>query len=251
MRKLRSETAGHLIRPYGDRKEDGAVQISFVLPVSASEKAREAARQLLTKQGFVDVLVAQMESAGEGYTFFVCYAKTQLALDYDAIEVPEVKIHKLGFDALNAAIERDVGRKIVVVGGCTGTDAHAVGIDAIMNMKGYDGDYGLERYRMFEALNMGSQVLNEEILEKALEMNADAILVSQVVTQRGIHKDNSAQLVEMLEERGLRDRFLLLLGGPRIDHKTALELGYDAGFGPGTLPSDVANYLYSALVERG
>lgn len=241
---------GRLIRPYGDRKDDGVLQFSFVLPVPASEKAKEAARQLLEKHGFVDVLVAHMEKAGENYTFFVAYAKTRIALDWDAIEVPEVKIHKLGFDALNEAIERDLGRKIRVVGGCTGTDAHAVGIDAIMNMKGYHGDYGLERYPMFEAHNMGSQVPNEAIIARAIEMEADAILVSQIVTQRDVHKDNARQLVEMLEQRGIRDRFLLLLGGPRIDHKIALELGFDAGFGPGTRPSDVANYLYSAVLQK-
>lgn len=241
----------HIIRPYGDRQDDGVMQVSFVLPVDVSQKAREAARLLLEKQGFVDVLIAQMEKAGEGYAFFVAYVKTQLHLDYAAIDVPEVKIQKLSMDELNEAIEANLGRKIVVVGGCTGTDAHSVGIDAIMNMKGYQGDFGLERYRMFEALNMGSQVLNEEILDKALEMEADAILVSQIVTQRDVHKDNSGQLVELLKERGLRDRFLLLLGGPRIDHKTALELGYDAGFGPGTLPSDVANFLYEALRSKG
>src|SRR5690606_18053872 len=191
---------------------------------------------------------ARTAEAGEGRAFFVAYMKTLTVSDFDAIEVPEVKVEKLSIDELDAAIETNIGRKIVVVGGCTGTDAHSVGIDAIMNMKGYDGDYGLERYRMFDALNMGSQVLNEEIIEKAVEMEADAILVSQVVTQRGIHKDNSSQLVEMLKERGLRDRFILLLGGPRIDHKTALELGFDAGFGPGTLPSDVANFLFRTLL---
>jgi len=239
-----------IIRPYGDRKDDGQIQISFVLPVAASERAKEAARQLLQKQGFVDVLVAQMDQAGDGYSFFVCYAKTQLSLDYASIDVPEVKFHKLGFDELNDAIEEKLRRKIVVVGGCTGTDAHAVGIDAIMNMKGYNADYGLERYPMFEALNMGSQVLNEAILEKAVELDADAILVSQIVTQRDVHKDNSRQLVELIQERGLAGRFLLLLGGPRIDHKLALELGYDAGFGPGTKPSDVANFLFSAVLQK-
>ena len=38
----------------------------------------------------------------------------------------------------------------------------------------------------------------------------------------------------------------LLLGGPRIDHRLALELGFDAGFGPGTKPSDVANFIVHA-----
>lgn len=238
------------IRPYGDRQDDGVMQLSFVLPLPASERAKEAARMLLEKQGYTDVSLAHMEKAGEGYTLFVAYGKTRLAIDLSEIEVEEMEVDKLGFEELNEAIERELGRPIVVVGGCTGTDAHSVGIDAILNMKGYQGDFGLERYRMFDALNMGSQVLNEEIVAKAVEMDADAILVSQVVTQRGIHKDNSAQLVEILKKRGLRDRFVLLLGGPRIDHKTALELGFDAGFGPGTLPSDVANFLYRTLLER-
>lgn len=242
--------APELIRPYGDRKEDGVVQLSFVLPVAASERAKEAARQLLRKQGFVDILIAQMETAGEGYAFFVAYAKTPIAIDYSEIEVAEVQVQKLPMEELDRAIERDVGRSIVVVGGCTGTDAHSVGIDAILNMKGYKGDFGLERYRMFDALNMGSQVLNEEIIAKALEKKADAILVSQVVTQRDVHKDNSSQLVDLLKEKGLRDRFLLLLGGPRIDHQVALDLGFDAGFGPGTLPSDVANFLYATVLEK-
>ena len=39
------------------------------------------------------------------------------------------------------------------------------GIDAIMNMKGYNHHYGLERYRMIEAHNLGAQVPNERLIE--------------------------------------------------------------------------------------
>ena len=49
---------------------------------------------------------------------------------------------------------------------------------------------------------------------------------------------------------GLPGKALLLLGGPRVDHKLALELGFDAGFGPGTKPSDVANFIIHALLKR-
>ena len=40
-----------------------------------------------------------------------------------------------------------LGRKLVVVGACIGTDAHTVGIDAILNIKGFAGEKGLEYYR--------------------------------------------------------------------------------------------------------
>jgi len=50
-----------------------------------------------------------------------------------------------------------------------------------------------------------------------------------------------------VKRQGFRDKVVMLLGGPRIDHKLALELGFDAGFGPGTKPSDVATFLVHRL----
>ncbi len=241
------EKEKQMIRPYGDRKDDGVVQLSFVLPVARSEKAKEAAITFAKKMGFEDALVATMEAAAENYTFFVIYGRTTMSLNYADIDVPEVIVRKLGFDELNARIERDIRRRVVVFGACTGTDTHTVGIDAILNMKGFKGDYGLERYPWFEAFNLGSQVPNEELIRRSLESKADAILISQVVTQRDVHKDNSRDFIEKAKGAGIHGKTILLLGGPRVDHKLALELGFDAGFGPGTKPSDVANYIVEHL----
>lgn len=239
-----------IIRPYGDRRDDGVVQLSFTLPVPLSEKAKEAAAQFVKKMGFSDVKVAAAERAADQYTFFIVYARSGMYIDYAEIDVPEVIVKKMGFDDLNALIKEKVGRRIVVFGACTGTDTHTVGIDAILNMKGYAGDYGLERYPGFEAFNLGSQVPNEELIKRAVAKNADAILVSQVVTQRDVHKDNSRHFIEVAKAQGIHGKVQLLLGGPRVDHKFALELGFDAGFGPGTKPSDVANYIVHALLKK-
>jgi len=54
----------------------------------------------------------------------------------------------------------------VVVGACTGYDAHTVGIDAIINMKGYAGDKGLEAYPWIDAYNLGAQVDNAALIER-------------------------------------------------------------------------------------
>ncbi len=245
-----AEKVKKVIRPYGDRLDDGAVQLAFVLPVPPSEKAKEAARLFVKKWGFAEAKVATMEPAAENYTFFVVYGHTGSYLDYNEIDVPEVVVKKMGFDALNAWIEKTIGRKVVVYGACTGTDSHTVGIDAIMNMKGFAGDYGLERYPLFEAHNLGAQVPNDELIAKAKAGNADAILVSQVVTQRDVHKENAREFIDKAKAAGIHGKTLLLLGGPRVDHKLALELGFDAGFGTGTKASDVANYIGHALAHR-
>jgi beta-lysine 5,6-aminomutase beta subunit len=239
-----------IIRPYGDRRDDGVVQLSFTLPVPLSEKAKEAAAQFVHKMGFSDIKVAAAEPAADNYTFFVVYARSGMYIDYAEIDVPEVVVRKLGFDDLNRLIEEKIGRRVVVLGACTGTDTHTVGIDAILNMKGYSGDYGLERYPWFQVYNLGSQVLNEVLIRQAMEKNGDAILVSQVVTQRDVHKENARHFVEATRKAGIQGRMILLLGGPRVDHRLALELGFDAGFGPGTRPSDVANFIVHALLKK-
>jgi len=125
-----------------------------------------------------------------------------------------------------------------------------VGIDAIMNMKGYNHRYGLERYHGFNAINMGAQVPSEELLAKARELNADAILVSQVVTQKNIHIQNLTRLIELAEAEGLRSKMLFICGGPRISHELAIELGYDAGFGTGSYSTDVASFIAVTLAKQ-
>jgi beta-lysine 5,6-aminomutase beta subunit len=147
-------------------------------------------------------------------------------------------------------IKENIGRPLVVIGASTGTDAHTVGIDAIMNMKGYAGHYGLERYEMIEAHNLGSQVPNEEFVAKAIELKADALLVSQIVTQKDVHIKNMVELVELLEAEGIRDKVILICGGPRITHELAQELGYDAGFGMNSYADDVASFIAQVFVRR-
>ena len=239
------------VRPYGDTLDDGKVQMSFTLPVPYGAEAKEAGRRLVEKMGFEDPELYHVEDLGEGYTYFIVYAVSTAHVDFTDIDVPTVDAERMGFDEINAYIRDVIGRKVVVLGACTGTDAHSVGIDAIMNMKGHDGEYGLERYPMIEAHNLGMQVPNEQLVARAIDDEADALLVSQVVTQKNVHRENLSELIDILEAEGIRREMIVVCGGPRIDHEMALELGYDAGFGSGTTAPDVASFIVQQIVERG
>ena len=238
------------IKPYGDTMNDGKTQLSFTLPVPAGDEAIEAAKQLLKKMGFENPQVVFHKELTEGYTFFNCYGSCTHTVDFTSIHVPKVEGTKWDMHETDEFIRENIGRPLVVVGASTGTDAHTVGIDAIMNMKGFAGHYGLERYDMIEAHNLGSQVPNEEFIAKAIELKADALLVSQTVTQKDVHIKNLIELVEMLEAEGLRDKVILACGGPRISHELAKELGYDAGFGMNTYADDVASFAAQEFVRR-
>ena len=238
------------VKPYGDTMNDGMVQMSFTLPVLAGDEANEAAKQLAKKMGLDEPNVVFFKDLGVDFTYFIVYGKCQHTVDYSSIKVPKVEGEVMDRLECEKYIKENIKRDVVIVGACTGTDAHTVGIDAIMNMKGFHGHFGLERYKGIEAHNMGSQVPNEELVAKAIELKADAILVSQVVTQKDVHIKNLTELVELLEAEGLRDKVILCCGGPRVSHELAQELGYDAGFGPNTYAEHVASFVLTEIVRR-
>ncbi len=103
---------------------------------------------------------------------------------------------------------------------------------------------------MVHAFNLGMQVQNEDLIAEAIEKSADALLVSQVVTQKDVHIQNLSELIDMLEAEGLRHKLIVVAGGPRITHQLAIELGFDAGFGPGTTAPDVASFVAQELASR-
>jgi beta-lysine 5,6-aminomutase beta subunit len=125
-----------------------------------------------------------------------------------------------------------------------------VGIDAMLNLKGFHGHHGLEGYKAFEVHNLGSQVPNSVLVAKAIDLGADAILVSQTVTQQNLHIANLTELVEIVEAEGRRKQLILTCGGPRVSGELAKELGYDAGFSKGTYPHHVASFIVRELAAR-
>jgi beta-lysine 5,6-aminomutase beta subunit len=238
------------LRPYGDIMDDGTVQLAFTLPVEPSPEAREAAVQLVQKMGYDKIKVATMEKAAGGFAFFVIYGNLRHTVDFTRIHVVKVDAKKRSRDEIDEIIRTRIGRKLVVLGACTGYDAHTVGIDAIMNMKGFAGDYGLERYQWIDARNLGAQVLNEDLLKMAVEQKADAVLVSKVVDQHNIHIKDFKDLTARADKAGLREKIIFVAGGPRVTHPMALECAFDAGFGVGTKPSDVASYIVEEYLRR-
>ena len=101
---------GKLLRAYGDRDGDGMVQMSFVLALPPSARAREAAKRFAEMHGLADPLVATMESAAEGFCFFVVYGHSQHAVDASSIDVPEVRTEALSRDDVEHRERRAHGR---------------------------------------------------------------------------------------------------------------------------------------------
>jgi beta-lysine 5,6-aminomutase beta subunit len=244
-------TVGSVVRPYGDTTGDGMVQLSFTLPVAPGPRAEGAALQLARKMGMDPAMVVHSHGIGGGFTFFVVYGSVRHLVDLDAVHVAERAYPLLTPAEVDAAIRAGLRRSLVVLGACIGTDAHTVGIDAILNLKGFAGEKGLEYYREMQVTNLGAQVSVPELVARARAERADAVLVSQVVTQKDAHLRNTRELAAAFREAMGESRPLLVVGGPRFDPALAADLGVDRVFGRGTTPGEVASYLVSALVPTG
>jgi beta-lysine 5,6-aminomutase beta subunit len=247
--------SGNIIRPYGDTTGDGRVQVSFTLPVpfgTETERARAegAALQLAAKMGLDPAMVVHAKGIGPQFTFFIVYGTVRHLVDLAGVTVTEREFPVLPAAEINLRIRAALGRELVVVGACIGTDAHTVGIDAILNVKGHAGEKGLEYYREIRVVNLGAQVPVPDLVAHAVAEQADAVLVSQVVTQRDAHLAGARELAAAFRAHGGR-RPLLVVGGPRFDPSMASDLGVDRIFGRGTTPGEVASYLVHALAPRG
>lgn len=239
-----------VVRPYGDTTGDGMVQVSFTLPISHDARAEGAALQLAAKMGLSPAMVVHAKAMGPAFTYFIVYGRVSHVVDLSQIEVVEREYPLLTAKEVNLAIRSRLRRKLVVVGATIGTDAHTVGLDAILNVKGFAGEKGLEYYRELRVVNMGAQVTAGELVARALRERADAVLTSQVVTQRDAHIHHTEEVVAALGSAyGAAARPLVVVGGPRFDPATRDLLGVDRVFGKGTTPREVASFLVHALVS--
>ena len=241
--------SGDIVRPYGDTTGDGMVQVSFTLPIPHDKRAEGAALQLAKKMGMEPALLVHAKAMGPDFTFFVVYGSVTHLVDLRDVTVVEREFPLLTAKDVNAAIKSRLRRKLVVVGACIGTDAHTVGIDAILNIKGFAGEKGLEYYREIKVVNLGAQVLIPELIEAARAEKADAVLVSQVVTQKDAHLHNTRAMTAAFREAYPAGTVPhLVVGGPRFEEGTAGALGADRIFGRGTTPGEVASYLVHAVL---
>ena len=165
-----------------------------------SKVADGAALQLANKMGMDPALVVHSKPMGDGFTFFVVYGRVNHLVDPGQVKVVERDFPLLTPKEANAEIKRSLRRRLVVVGACIGTDAHTVGIDAILNIKGFAGEKGLEYYREIKVVNLGAQVSVPQLVERSLAEEADAVLVSQVVTQRDAHLLNTREMSAAFRE---------------------------------------------------
>lgn len=228
------------LRPEMEWLADGTVLVTLFFP-TGRKVAEAAALEFGRRMNLTDVEVINREVGHpvEG-TRIEIKGKVPFSVDIDSLVLPEDPV-VLDDDALRAAIE---DKPMRVVCGTVGQDEHSVGLREIIDIK----HGGIEKYGI-EVHYLGTSVPPEKLVNAAIEMNADAILASTVISHDDTHYKNIARIHQIATEMGVRDRLVFVAGGTQVAPELARQAGADEGFGRGTHGNHVATFLVQRRQE--
>ena len=84
---------------------------------------------------------------------------------------------------------------------------------------------------------------SSKLVDAAIEVSADAILISTIISHDDVHYKNMKKLHDICVEKGVRERLILVAGGTQVTPELARKSGMDEGFGRKTKGQQVATFL--------
>jgi D-ornithine 4,5-aminomutase subunit beta len=243
--KRMEETKGirdiSFIKPEMEWTGDGTVLITMMLPTDeriAEFAAVEIGRRMNLEE--VEVIHKQVMQIAEG-TRVEIKGKIPFSININELVIPpKPKIMN------DDEIREDISNKpMKIVAGTIGEDEHSVGLREILDIK----HGGIEKYGI-ECHYLGTSVPVAKIVDSAIELNADAILASTIISHDEIHYKNMKKIHDYCVEKGIRNKLILVCGGTQVTPEIAVINGMDAGFGRGTKGVDVATFLVKKRREK-
>ncbi|MFU8890388.1 MAG: D-ornithine 4,5-aminomutase subunit OraE [Anaerosomatales bacterium] len=231
-----------LIKPEVEWAGDGVVVVTMFLP-AAADVAEAAALELGKAMNLAEceVIHKRVMHPAEG-TLCELKGRLDVAIDPSTLVIPEPP-EVLSDEEIREFVHE---RGLKVVAATVGNDEHSVGMREILDIK----HGGLEKWG-FGVEYLGTSVPIEKVLDATIEHAASAVLISTIITHGEVHRLMMQKLADLAEEKGVRDRLLLISGGTQVTDELARSWGMDAGFGRKTKGIDVASFIVESMRERG
>jgi D-ornithine 4,5-aminomutase subunit beta len=231
-----------LIKPEVQWAGDGIVVVTMFLPVG-ERVAEAAALELGRAMNLADpeVIHKQVMHPAEG-TLIELKGRLDVAIDPVELVIPEPP-ESLSDEEIREFVAE---RGLRCVAATVGMDEHSVGMYEILDIK----HGGLEKWG-FTCEHLGTSVPVEKLLDAAIEHGAQVVLLSTIISHGDMHRRNMEKLADLAQEKGVRDKLLLIAGGTQVTDELARSWGMDAGFGRRTHGIDVASFVVKNMRERG
>ncbi len=233
---------GGKVKPEAEWAGDGTVLTQFFVPLP-EDVAPVYGLEMAKKLGLLDpeVVNLQVMHPAEG-CFVEVKGKIGFDIELSSLKVPEKEVI-LPEDELREAVKKAGVR---VVAATVGEDEHSVGLREILDIK----HGGIEKYGV-KYHYLGTSVPIGKLVDAAIETGAHAILISTIISHNDVHRAQMRKLAELCQEKGIRDKIILIAGGTQVNREMAQETGLDATFGRGTKGIHVVNAIVKLLKARG
>ena len=241
LEKVKKYLDGEAIKPEMEWCADGTIMITMMIPANA-RTAEAAAVEIGKKLGLEEPVVTSKEVMQEAEgTRIEMKGKLTFDVDPSNLEIPP-EPHHLDDKTLYDEFQN---HDMVVVCGTVGEDEHSVGLREIINIK----HGGIEKWGI-KVNYLGTSVPVEKLVDAAVELNADAILASTIISHDNIHYKNMKRINDLAVEKGIRDKVIICAGGTQVIPEDAVKTGIDAGFGRDSHGIDVATFLCEEAKRR-
>ena len=223
-----------LIRPEVEWLSDGVVVVDLTLPTSV-RYAEAAALEVASRMNLLEAEVIHREilHPQEGARIQI-KGKINFDIDLSSLTLPK-EPDLFSDQEIREYIDN---HPLKIVAGTVGEDEHSVGLREIIDIK----HGGIEKYGI-SCEYLGTSVPIAKLIDAAIETNADAILMSTIISHDDIHYKNMRKVHEYAIERGVREKLIIISGGTQVTPEIAVKQGVDAGFGRGTKGIHVASFL--------
>lgn len=241
LEKVAKYLDGEAIKPEMEWCGDGVVLMTMMIPANtrtAEATALEIGRKLGLENPEVTSKEVMQEAEG---TRIEMKGKVTFDVDPSNLEIPP-EPHHLDDATLYDEFEN---HPMVVVCGTVGEDEHSVGLREIINIK----HGGIEKWGV-KVNYLGTSVPVEKLVDAAVELNANAILASTIISHDNIHYKNMKRINDLAVEKGIRDKVIIAAGGTQVIPDDAVKTGIDAGFGRDSHGIDVATFLCEEAKRR-
>ena len=228
------------LKPEVEWLADGTVQIELFLPTS-QRVAEFAAIEFAKKMNLTDpeVIHSEVMHVSEG-TRVQVKGKVEFDLDINSLVIPP-EPEVMSDDEIRELVAK---YDLKIVAGTVGEDEHSVGLREVIDIK----HGGVEKFGM-EVEYLGTSVPCEKLIDAAIEMNADVVLASTIISHDDIHYKNMKKLHDLAVEKGVRDKLIICAGGTQVTPEIARKNGMDEGFSKNDRGVNVASFLVKRKAE--
>lgn len=196
----------------------------------AISTARKAIQEGIAINGIVEALTAGMREIGDQFARMEIFLPEMML----AAHAMQAVMRELDPEIQKSAVHPIEKKGIVVIGTVEG-DMHEIGKDIVIILLQVQG---------FEVHDLGINVNALDFVRKAEEVQADIIGASSLMTTT---MPGQREIIEFLKEKGVREKYHVILGGAPVTREWVEECGADSW---GENAGVTVEVLERVMVER-